>query len=96
MNRRDEEFAVEMGIRLRRARGSVGMSQEELARRAGLHRTTIGMIERGKRRMGSETLILILGALGIDPNKIIGGIEWIPGPAAPTGTWNFNSPQRRG
>ena len=89
MKRRDEELAIEMGLRLRRARRAVGLSQEELARRAGVHRHTIGLLERGKRRMGSETLLLILGALEADPSKILGGIEWIPGPTAPTGNWSF-------
>ena len=44
--------------RVRRARMNLGISQEELAGRAGLHRNYIGMIERGER---SPTLAAIDG-----------------------------------
>ena len=43
---------------VRRTRGDLGLSQEELADRANLHRNYIGMIERGER---SPTLLAIEG-----------------------------------
>ena len=42
----------QFGQRIRELRLAAGMSQEELADRAGLHRTYIGGIERGERNIG--------------------------------------------
>lgn len=42
---------VEFGNRVRAIRESQGLSQEELADRAGLHRTYIGMIERAEKNL---------------------------------------------
>lgn len=41
--------AEHFGHNLRRARKQAGLSQEELAVRASLHRTEIGLVERGER-----------------------------------------------
>jgi transcriptional regulator with XRE-family HTH domain len=49
-----KSFAAEV----RRARTSLGLSQEQLADRADLHRNYIGMIERGQR---APTLLAIAG-----------------------------------
>jgi transcriptional regulator with XRE-family HTH domain len=43
---------------VRRSRDALGLSQEELAHRAGLHRNYVGMIERGER---APTLVAIEG-----------------------------------
>ena len=39
------------GMRIRTLRNSQGLSQEELAQKAELHRTYIGGIERGERNV---------------------------------------------
>jgi len=44
-------------------RESLGISQEELAHRAGLHRTYISDIERGSRNLSLRSLIRLAGAL---------------------------------
>ena len=49
-----KRFAAEV----RRSRTHLGLSQEELADRADLHRNYIGMIERGER---APTLLAIEG-----------------------------------
>jgi transcriptional regulator with XRE-family HTH domain len=52
---------------LRRLRIRGGLSQEELADRAGLNRNYIGMIEREENSPTVDALEQISGALGIDP-----------------------------
>jgi len=52
---------------VRRAREGQELSQEDLAEKAGLHRTYIGGIERGERNVGLVNILRICGALGISP-----------------------------
>jgi len=48
------------------ARQKTGLSQAELARRAGVSRSAISVIEHGKRDPGLQYLQRILGAAGFD------------------------------
>jgi len=50
---------------LRACRGRLGISQEELAGRAGLHRTYVSDIERGARNLSLESIDKLAKALGI-------------------------------
>lgn len=52
-------------------RGQLGISQEELAQRAGLHRTYISDIERGARNPTLKTLSRLAVALEISASKLI-------------------------
>lgn len=45
----------------RRIRGRIGFSQEEVGLRAGLHRTEIGLLERGERLACIDTLLKLAG-----------------------------------
>lgn len=63
------------GARVRAERGRIGISQEELADRAGLHRTYLGGVERGERNIGLLNVIRIARALGITPAEILRDIE---------------------
>lgn len=56
---------------VRRLRTSTGLSQEELAARAGLHRTYISSVERGQRNVSLENIFAIARALGCDPRELI-------------------------
>lgn len=56
---------------MRRLRTSTGLSQEELAARAGLHRTYISSVERGQRNVSLENIFAIASALGCDPRELI-------------------------
>ena len=71
--------AEHFGENLRRARKQAGLSQEELAVRASLHRTEIGLVERGERSVLLETAIKLAGAAGVSLADLIAGIEWSPG-----------------
>lgn len=73
------EIGAYFGANLRRVRKQVGMSQEALAFRAGLHRTEIGLLERGERTPRIDTLIKLAGGLGVDPVLLLEGIEWNEG-----------------
>jgi transcriptional regulator with XRE-family HTH domain len=55
----------EVGARVRKAREALGISQEALAERAGLHRNYVGSVERGEREIGISSLAGLAGALGM-------------------------------
>lgn len=59
------------GIHLRNLRLEQGLSQEELASLAGLHRTYIGGVERGERNPTLVTLVKIAKALGLSIPSLI-------------------------
>jgi transcriptional regulator with XRE-family HTH domain len=88
-----EEVAVRLGENLRRERRRAGLSQVELARRAELHRTAIGLLEQGKRVARADTLIQLAGALAISPAAFFDGVYWTPDERA-GGTFGFDSPTR--
>jgi transcriptional regulator with XRE-family HTH domain len=73
------DVARRFGENLRKCRRRAGFSQEELGMRSSLHRTEIGLLERGARVPRIDTLIKISSALKISPAELIEGIEWTPG-----------------
>ena len=52
------------GVALRRRRENLGISQEELAHKASLHRTYVSLLERGQRTATLDTIIKLAQALG--------------------------------
>jgi transcriptional regulator with XRE-family HTH domain len=65
------DFTARFGSRLREIRIARGLSQEDLAHRAGLHRTHISLIERNRRSVRLETLERLAKALDVDPASLI-------------------------
>ena len=61
----------QVGERIRKARLAKGLSQEELAFEADLHRAYIGQIERGEKNIGVQNLQKIATALKIRISKLI-------------------------
>ncbi|MEN8494773.1 helix-turn-helix transcriptional regulator [Dehalococcoides sp. THU3] len=53
------------GERIRNLRKKAGVSQEELADRAGVHRTYLGGIERGERNPSLKNIYAIARALKV-------------------------------
>jgi transcriptional regulator with XRE-family HTH domain len=54
---------VQLGEALRAKRERLEITQYELARRCGMHRTFIAGVERGERNVSVLTLLKITGAL---------------------------------
>jgi len=73
------DVATRFGSNVHKARKRLGISQEELAVGASLHRTEIGLVERGERGVRLETAIKLAGALGVSLSELIDGIAWAPG-----------------
>jgi transcriptional regulator with XRE-family HTH domain len=65
MRKDRERVAVACGHALRQTRASMGISQEELALRAGVDRTFVSKVERGQRQPALATIILLAKALDI-------------------------------
>ena len=61
----NEDVCVRFGEKLRNIRLDLGYSQEELSFKAGLHRTYISSVERGKRNISLTNIKKIADALGL-------------------------------
>ncbi len=60
-----KEILIRFGQKVRNQRAKLGISQEELAARAGVHRTYIGMIERAEKNITLENIDKICKALDL-------------------------------
>jgi DNA-binding XRE family transcriptional regulator len=58
------------GAAVRQRRGHLGISQEELAGRAGLHRTYISDVERGARNVSLESIHRLAAALEVPMSQL--------------------------
>lgn len=68
---RDNELIAEIGLRIRKARVSQGMSQQTLANHCDIELSTINRIELGKLNPTISILYLICNTLGVDPTEIL-------------------------
>ena len=59
----DEEFLANLGEAIRIRRLALGLSQEDVAARASVHRTYLSDIERGTRNITVGMLAQVAGAL---------------------------------
>jgi len=66
---------AQLGKAVRERRHSLGLSQEALAEKAGLHWTYIGGIERGERNVSLINIVRISRALEVTPAKLMAGIQ---------------------
>src|SRR5262245_17919394 len=67
-------FTRRFGERLREVRSARGLSQEDLAHAAGLHRTHVSLIERDRRAVRLDTLEKLARALQVEPASLIPNI----------------------
>ena len=69
------DVAARFGAVVRGRREAAGYSQEELAERAGLHRTYVSLIERGRRTASIATLERLAAALGSSMTELVEQLE---------------------
>ena len=60
-----KSIVITFGERVRELRKEKGLSQEELADKADVHRTYVGMIERGEKNITIVNIQKIAKALGV-------------------------------
>lgn len=65
------------GANLKHCREARDISQEGLGFNAGLHRTEVGMLERGIRLPRIDTFVKLCGSVGAEPHELLAGIKWI-------------------
>jgi transcriptional regulator with XRE-family HTH domain len=72
------------GLAFRRIRARKGLTQTQLADRAGYHRNLVSLIERGEANLSLMTLFDMAATLGIPPSKIVRATERLVDRAART------------
>ncbi|NOQ75435.1 MAG: helix-turn-helix domain-containing protein [Crocinitomix sp.] len=61
----NSDILVQFGNKVRELRKAKGLSQEELAYKANLHRTYIGMIERAEKNITLENIKKLANAFDV-------------------------------
>lgn len=62
---------VAFGQAVREVRVQVGVSQEELAHRAGIDRSYMSSIERGEQNVGLMSMSRVAAALGVTLSELV-------------------------
>lgn len=65
------ELLLKFGVRVREIRVNKGLSQERLASLAGVHRTYVGMVERGEKNVTLVTISKFAHALGLSVAELL-------------------------
>jgi transcriptional regulator with XRE-family HTH domain len=72
------DIRVRLGQNVRRLREEKGWSQEEYADRAGIHRTYVSDIERGRRNPTVTVVEKLAKALEVEAGRLL---DWTKGAA---------------
>ena len=70
-----EAVQARFGAVVRRYRSRLGISQEELAWRADMHRTYLADIERGMRNVSLLRIVRLVDALGLTLGRFFSAME---------------------
>jgi transcriptional regulator with XRE-family HTH domain len=70
---------AQFGDNVLRLRRELELSQEELGFLTSLHRTQIGMVERGTRLPRLDTILKLAAGLEVTPNELLVGMAWKSG-----------------
>ncbi len=65
-----KEVLIRFGNKVRNERVRLGLSQEELASKANVHRTYVGMIERAEKNITLENIEKIAKALNLSISEL--------------------------
>ena len=65
-----KEILIKFGKKVREIRVKQNLSQEKLARKADVHRTYIGMIERAEKNITLENIEKVAKALGLSVKEL--------------------------
>lgn len=60
-----------LGRVIRERRMALGWSQEDLGFETGLHRTYIGVLERGEKNVSLRNLVLVAKTLGVPASQLL-------------------------
>lgn len=67
------QAVVYVGDRLKNLRVEQALTQEELAKKAGVGKNTVNRIERNETEPHMSTLRKLAGALGVEPARLVKG-----------------------
>ena len=68
-----DRLLIEMGIRITELRRDMGLTQNELAEKAGMSGQTISTAELGKKALRPENLVKLSRALGVSTDYLLTG-----------------------
>lgn len=74
----------QFGRNLRQCRSKTGLSQEDLAAKAGMDRTYVGSAERGERNISLLNIVKLAGTLGVEPGHLLNDVQVQSGITRPT------------
>ena len=64
-----------VGAEIKRAREAARLSQEELAEKAGIHRTYVSLLERDKKSPTLDVFFRVAAAVGLRASTLIARME---------------------
>jgi transcriptional regulator with XRE-family HTH domain len=66
-----DPLLMAFGLAIQKRRREMGLSQEEAAGRAGIHRTYFADSERGVRNVGIKNVVAIARGLDVTPSELL-------------------------
>ena len=66
-----DPLLISFGLAIQKRRREMGISQEEAASRAGIHRTYFADVERGARNIGFKNVVAIARGLEVTPSELL-------------------------
>ncbi len=77
LTEQEAQWAVAVGLVLRKTRKQAGLAQEEVAYKAGTGRLTMQRIEYGSTSPNLVTLLRVCSALDLPPSMLFGEVEML-------------------